>query len=92
MSYLSVRELEIPEGDAGIEATIRQMRRIARRAAENPLLQRTADRIMATTGPDVARAQRIRDWLAQHTRFRWDPEGVEFIRTPRQMLATIRDT
>lgn len=81
----------IPPGDAGIEATVVEMRRLAREARASPLLQLTADRILAGSGSDAERAGRLRVFLAERTVFEHDPPGLEWIRTPRNMLEEIRD-
>lgn len=91
MAYPRERVYWIPEGHAGIEATVRTMRQLARDGTTSPLLRSTADRILAGAGTDADRARRIRDFLQEWTRFEFDPPGVELVRTPHEMLDTVRD-
>lgn len=65
------------------------MRRLVRAAVRDPLLAETAARIVGNAPNDESSARRLREWLAEHTRFRPDPRGVELIKTPRYMLAEV---
>lgn len=75
----------IPHSHAGIEATVRHMRRIGREGATRPEVQRWAHAIVGDAAGWEA-AQRIRSFLAERVRFRFDPPGVELVRTPSYML------
>lgn len=92
MSYTQERRYEIPGGDAGIEATVQLMGDVTRAALPSPLLGAAAADIVARAGPGRSdRARELRRWLAENTRFEFDPRGVEWIRTPRNMLDEIRN-
>lgn len=79
---------QIPHNHAGIEVTVRHMRRLGRQGASRPDVQRWARDIVGdATGAEAAR--RIRAFLARTVRFRYDPPGVELIRTPRYLLRQI---
>lgn len=86
------RDYVIPSGHAGIEETVRHMRRLVRDAEGRPLLARTAARIIAGARTDGTAAVAIREWMDQHTRFEPDPVGVELIRTPEYMLEMVATT
>lgn len=71
-----VRTWRIPLGDAGPRATVANMAEMARGAVRRvPFMFRTA--------------RELRRWLALHTYFLEDPEGVELVRDPTRMLAEI---
>lgn len=78
----------IPHSHAGIEATVRHMRRLGREGATREEVQRWAAAIVGdATGARAAR--RIRAFLEERVQFHFDPPGVELIRTPAYMLAEI---
>lgn len=91
MAYLQERTLEIPEGHAGIEATVAVMRELARTGARSSLPRETGRAIMARSGGAGDPAGKLRAFLEAHWRFRFDPEGVEWIRTPQNAMQEIRD-
>jgi transglutaminase-like putative cysteine protease len=68
----------IPGGRLGSVATLWEMRRLARRAADDPLTGKLLTTILSVSPPSDSweRARMIRDWLAAHVRFLYDPEGV----------------
>jgi len=75
----------IPHSHAGIEATVKHMRRLSREAATRADVQLTAANIVGGASGAQA-AYRIRDFLAGSVVFEFDPLGVELIRTPSYML------
>lgn len=80
----------IPWGHAGIESTIRHMRRIAKRGAAQPLLRESAASIVGDAGSSFEAASAIRRFLERRTEFVFDPVGVELIRSPVYMLRAIQ--
>lgn len=80
----------IPHSHAGIEATVRHMRRLGREAAARPDVQAWAHAIVGdATGAQAA--ARIRSFLEDRVVFHFDPPGVELVRTPSYMLHAIED-
>lgn len=79
----------IPHGKWGIEATVRRMRRLARGDLRTVLLQDTAADIVRSATSSYEAAIDVRRFLERHTRFAFDPEGVELIRSPVYMLRAI---
>lgn len=79
---------EIPAGDAGTKATLRQMVRIIRAGAWDPVVRRQALRILGlVNGRDgKAQALTLREWLADHFQFVRDPTNVELLHTPARLL------
>lgn len=80
---------EIPGGDAGIEATIVHMRRVAREGARDPAVLELAARLEGATATGAA--QRIRGFLSRSVHFRDDPPGLELVRTPGYMLQELEE-
>ena len=89
MSYAQARTYWIPPGDAGIEATVGHMRRLARRGADDDLLHRLAARIVDGSEGPGERARLLRGYLSEVFRFQRDPPGVEWIRTPRELAGKL---
>lgn len=79
----------IPWGHAGIDVTVEHMRSLARAQALSSAVRRKADELVSGTRTSEELALRIRRWLERYVRFLHDPDGIELIRTPELMLATI---
>jgi len=79
----------IPEGDPGIERTLREMRRLSLGAVKNPKVIAWAQGIVRHV-PERnvdAEAAAFLTWVRAHTRYTADPVGVELIKTPAVMLS-----
>lgn len=79
----------IPWGHAGIEATVRHMRRIGRRGAADEDVRARAREIAAGARSAESAAHRIRRYLHERVAFEFDPPGVELVRTPAYLVEKI---
>lgn len=88
-----VTETTIPDGDAGIDATVRHMAALMRQGAQLPAVRRVAAEIAyANVGdgaPSYALAAAIRQWVEAHWEFREDPAVHELLYAPDTQLAII---
>lgn len=76
--------LHIPEGDAGTDCTIAAMIAVCHHAALT-----IGDELADAVGRH-ADAQRVYDFLDEEVVFKPDPDRLELVRTPEQMLAEIK--
>ena len=87
----SAMALKLPQGDAGVVLTIAAMTAIVHDAVQNSAIVRDVaaalQRSASRDGRDVG--EEVYWWLVQRVRFQRDPQGVEKLRTPDQMLTTI---
>lgn len=93
MSYLrgaAVRRMWIPEGHAGIDATVEEMARLARRESVATPVVALARTMRRSSGR--ATAARIREYLAERMRFEFDPFDVELVRSPSYLIREIERT
>lgn len=81
-----------PGGDLGTIRTLGIMKRYARRALPDPLLQGAARRILGGAAAPAAMAAAVRSWLARVFQFQPDPPGVELVKTPRRQLLELERT
>jgi len=79
---------QLPQGEAGTEATIAAMVAQIRDAAEHPLVRDMAQRI-AEANP-TAPAAGVYMLLRRSVRFHTDPPGLELLRHPARMIAAAR--
>ena len=83
-----VRDYWIPAGHVGIEWTVDHMRRLARDGARAELVREAAAELVdGAEGREAA--ERIRAYLAESMVFKFDPPGVELIRTPELLVRQI---
>lgn len=85
---MKAARLFIPEGDPGIESTLREMRRIVLASAEDPAVIEWAQDVVRWTperDPD-AMANAFLAWSRNNVRYTEDPIGVESVKTPEAML------
>lgn len=81
----------LPGGDAGIFATLAAMRHQARQAAAHPLVQQVARDAVSGAADPVTAWRGIRRWVADRTRFQFDPP-IETLYTPLDQLGRIART
>lgn len=92
-SLSPVRRMALPNGDRGTEATIAKMRELIQQGMRDQLINRQAFAIVNAAGvqsfdfPGEIRA--VFGWVSRNIRFFQDVDGVETLRTPREVL-TIR--
>lgn len=86
--------LNIPDGDAGIEATLRHMERLIDKASGDPRFIRIAQRIATTTAPrdEDAQAQAILAWVREHTFYVHDPIGKELVKDADFMMRELQES
>lgn len=87
-----IERIQIPTGDAGTWVTVRAMVRLAREGAEEPVVQQAAQEAARGADEPRARLYALRRWLEFHTRFTYDPGGVELVRSPTAALLEIQHT
>lgn len=85
---MRARHISIPKGDAGVRATVRHMRRIARKARYSPAIRfKALEIIRGVSGRDaLSQISNIREWLDEHISFVRDPVGGELIVEPDEAL------
>lgn len=87
-----VERLPLPHGDAGTWATLHQMRRLAVGDSSHPLVVDAAAAAARGGGDVTGLIHQVRNWLECHTRFTYDPDGVELVRSPTAALLEIERT
>ncbi|MCP4902929.1 MAG: transglutaminase domain-containing protein [bacterium] len=94
MTAPAVTTTEIPSGDAGTFATLRQMRRMVNASLTSPLVRDAATKIASEFGGRdyVGHATGIRRWLTDHMQYVPDPRGVELVHSPQVLLRRIEST
>jgi len=80
----------IPDGVAGVRATINLMSRLARQYKVHPEIIATARRIVVRLPEKdyLSEAAAIQEWVRDNIRYTRDVEGVETLATPIDTLAT----
>jgi hypothetical protein len=77
---------KLPAGEAGTDATVREIGRLVGRAVENPNIRVTAISIVRQAGADVADpfavASTLFDWVRANIDYLPDPVGVESVQAP----------
>lgn len=89
---IPVRRIPTPPGDGLTLRTLEEMRRVARRAAADPVIVAAAvDAVRHVDGRDRrALALAIRDWLATRIAFLADPAiDGDVLRTPRHLVGEV---
>lgn len=82
--------MQIPDGDAGTDATVREMARQARAASKLPRVRSWAARIAGySKSYRQHRLTSLYNWLSTHVIFKRDPQGWERIRHPNRMLEEV---
>lgn len=79
----------VPDGDPGVARTIGAMRALAHGASGDADFRSFARIIAGPSDRAVLRIERIRAFVADKVRFRFDPEGVELVTAPARLLAEI---
>lgn len=86
----AVSVAEIPDGAAGVRATLKVMRDIARDSRTNYALRRLAEQIISdanVAAKDFAgEARAIHEWVRDNIRYTFDGAGIEQIKTPDKLL------
>ena len=78
----------LPNGDPGISATLREMRRLVLASAKNPLVIEWAQSIVRRV-PERdtdAEAEAFLQWARMNFRYTKDPVAVELVKTPEAMV------
>lgn len=85
---LPVRLSWLPPGDAGTRATLRAMRAEVHAGLLDPAVRTAALGIIRHIPARDGRghADTLRRWLGERWRFVRDPDGVEYVLTPREQL------
>lgn len=90
--------LNLPPGEAGVDCTIAAMLALVHDTRDKPsaALKAAAAEIDAVASPPnrwpyIAPATALYRWMRKRFRFVKDPEGVELLRHPDQMLQAMRD-
>lgn len=82
--------LAIPEGVAGIDATLKAMVKLVHQWRTDPLIRRAAERIIEDVpgkdGPGEVEA--IQNWVRDNIRYTMDVRDVETLKTPYLTLTT----
>lgn len=76
-------------GDQAIFNTLKVMREIVLKSAQNYYIRRWAETIVKSSRSNIDRVHAVFDFIAQHTRYLRDPHGFEFIKTPPVSLQLI---
>jgi transglutaminase superfamily protein len=93
MGLSRVRRMSMPNGDRGTEFTIARIRELIHAGMTDQLINRQAMAIVHAAGVQpfdfVGEIRAIFDWVRRNVRFFKDIDGVETLRTAREVL-TIR--
>lgn len=88
-----VRRMWIPGGDLGTFLTLGAMQQAVNQSLHHPDVRAAA--AAASADADARNPESLwrslRFWIASHSRFRFDPDGVELVRTPVEQLRQIRN-
>lgn len=78
----------IPDGPAGVAATLDAMVQFARQYRIDPVIHRLASDIVAAIPSKsyLAEAQAVQDWVKNHVRYTQDVYDVETVQTPLYTL------
>ena len=80
---------EIPGGNAGVMATVREMKRLAIAGSRDREVGYWADQMAPGACCPGAIVDSIREFLTAHVLFEPDPTGVELVRSPLYMVREI---
>jgi hypothetical protein len=86
--HIPASVVTIPEGFKGTEATIKEMRRLARLASLDPKFVMFTRSIVAGL-PSKAyydEANRLFEFVRKHVRYVLDPRGMEYVQDPRHVM------
>lgn len=94
MAYLTsadqVTLAEIPDGSAGVMATLRIMRDMAREARRDYAIRRLAEEIIRDANVDekdwANEARAIHNYVRDNIRYTFDINGIETVKTPQKLL------
>lgn len=80
---------QIPDGDAGVEATVRRMQSIYRDALRDPRIVQFAQRLVGLDQADgqAAQVQAVAAFVRARWRFVGDSLGFEQLKTPDRLLS-----
>src|SRR5947209_9321724 len=92
MTALSpVARMPLPGGDRGTEATVAQIRKLVHAGMTDQVVNRLAMQIVHAAGVQqfnfAGEVQAIFQWVLRNIRFFKDPDGIETLRTAREILA-----
>lgn len=92
LPYRSTTLEDLPAGDAGVELTLRRMRRAVEAAKTDPAMRAAVlEALRGVREKDqLAEAQSLFEWVLDRTRFTRDPRGVELLQEPPYLLRQIR--
>ncbi len=83
---------EIPDGSAGVRATLKVMRDIARDSRTNYAIRKLAEKIITDANVPAkdwaGEARAIHEWVRDNIRYTFDIDGVEQLQTPDKLLET----
>lgn len=83
---------EIPDGSAGVRATLKVMRDIARDSRTNYAIRKLAEQIITDANVPAkdwaGEARAVHSWVQNNIRYTYDINGVEQIQTPDKLLET----
>jgi len=89
-SRLPVEAMPLAEGDAGVEQTIRQMRRLIEAGKKDPLVHEAAARIIRSSGIPaydwLGECRAIYEWVKRNIRFTRDVYGKETLHAAPEIL------
>lgn len=87
----TIRRFDIPDGDLGTDATVREMARLIAAGTALPLVRETAAQIVGPYSPKdgVSQALAIREWCKNRWRFLRDPTNAELLHDPEWILGQI---
>lgn len=87
--YGSTLAADLPEGDAGTDATIAAMTAVIHHASESPHVGRVVSRLLPALMSNQAVPVIVFGWLKKYCRFKRDPWGKELLRHPDQLITEI---
>lgn len=90
--YGSTLAADLPEGDAGTDATVAAMTAVIHHAGESPHVGRVVSRLLPGLMQNKAVPVLVFGWLKKHCRFKRDPWGKELLRHPDQLITEIEST
>ncbi len=82
--------VELGVGEDAVRETVLLMDRVIREGARDLYVRMWAERIITDIPhDDFLRVKEIFDFLGEHTRYTWDMQGTELIKTPQYTLKEI---
>lgn len=78
----------IPDGPAGIRETLKQMRQCVLRGKSDPQMHLIANRLVSHCAPKdfICEVAAIFDFVQKEIRYSLDPNEIELLRDPRQVI------